>query len=491
MSEQQAEKTQSFGKDVLKLVSGTAIAQIIGVISAPILSRLYEPEAFGVTALFISITGIVLVIASGRYELTILLPKNEKIAANLFFLSNFFVVVTSLILFVAVLFFSEPIAHLLNAPEIAPYLILVPLALLAQGFFKVLNYWSTRIKEFGKLSISKGLSSLLNTLCQLGFGFTGFATGGYMILSNVIGFVGSSYYLGHSVFKKYYQLLKRSVSVKKSLYSLKRYKEFPIFGTWASLLNEVSWQLPAFMLAYFFNPTIVGFYALGNRVLRLPMNFIGGAIGQVFFQRASEANVQAKLKEVVLNVFEKLFKIGFLPLLILTLTGEDFFVVIFGQKWGEAGIYTQILSLWSFLWFISSPLSKLFSVLEIQDRSLWINFWVFITRFVSLLVGGLYKDIYVCLALFSLSGILVYGSMNIYLLLKAGVSRQDVFQVFETVLKKSFLFFICVISIKYLTNNSALIVAFSILNMLLYFYFILKTDKEMLALFKKIRGKIG
>ena len=56
-------KENSFGKDVLKLVSGTAVAQVLSILAAPILTRLYAPEAFGVLALFVSITSIINVIA--------------------------------------------------------------------------------------------------------------------------------------------------------------------------------------------------------------------------------------------------------------------------------------------------------------------------------------------------------------------------------------------------------------------------------------------
>lgn len=45
------EKKSSFAGDVLKLVSGTTIAQAIGVLATPLLTRLYAPEAFGTLAL--------------------------------------------------------------------------------------------------------------------------------------------------------------------------------------------------------------------------------------------------------------------------------------------------------------------------------------------------------------------------------------------------------------------------------------------------------
>ena len=73
----------SFAGDVLKLVSGTTLAQAIGILITPILTRLYAPEAFGTLALFTSITSILSVIACMRYELAIMLPESDEEAANL------------------------------------------------------------------------------------------------------------------------------------------------------------------------------------------------------------------------------------------------------------------------------------------------------------------------------------------------------------------------------------------------------------------------
>ena len=73
----------SFAIDVLKLVSGTALAQALSLLVAPILSRLYSPNAFGTAALFASLVSIVGVIVCFRYEQAIMLPKRDEEAANL------------------------------------------------------------------------------------------------------------------------------------------------------------------------------------------------------------------------------------------------------------------------------------------------------------------------------------------------------------------------------------------------------------------------
>ena len=144
-----------FVSNVLKLTSGSVIAQGLGILVAPILTRLFAPEAFGVAALFASITGIIGVVACLRYELSIMLPKTDDEAANLFGVSVFFVLVVTGISAFVILFAGDRIAQLLNSPYLSKYLWLVPPTVFLSGVFLALNYWNSRTKHFGRLSIAR------------------------------------------------------------------------------------------------------------------------------------------------------------------------------------------------------------------------------------------------------------------------------------------------------------------------------------------------
>jgi len=108
-------------------------------------------------------------------------------------------------------------------------------------------------------------------------------------------------------------------------------------------------------------------------------------------------------------------------MLVLGIVAGDVFRVVFGARWAEAGVYTQILSFWTFFWFISSPLSSLFSVLERQEFGLKLNVLILGTRFVSLAAGGLLGNARLALTLFAASGVLVYGHYSFAILAAAGV----------------------------------------------------------------------
>ena len=73
-------------RNVLKLAGGTAGSQVITVAAAPILTRLYGPESFGVLATYVSILALLNVVSSLRYELAIAVPEDDDEAIALVWL---------------------------------------------------------------------------------------------------------------------------------------------------------------------------------------------------------------------------------------------------------------------------------------------------------------------------------------------------------------------------------------------------------------------
>jgi O-antigen/teichoic acid export membrane protein len=49
---------------------------------------------------------------------------------------------------------------------------------------------------------------------------------------------------------------------------------------------------------------------------------------------------------------------------MLALVGKELFTVAFGAQWAEAGVYTQVLSVWMLFWFISAPMTRVVNIWE-------------------------------------------------------------------------------------------------------------------------------
>ncbi|MFC1490173.1 oligosaccharide flippase family protein [Candidatus Latescibacterota bacterium] len=405
-----------FIRNVITLMTGTTIAQAIPIALSPVLSRLYTPEEFGLFALFASVVGIISVIATGCYELAIVLPEKDEDAINIIALSLILAFIVSAVSFLVICLFNSEISDLLNNPEISIWLYFVPFAVFFIGTYQSFNYWLNRKKQFRKMAYGRITQNTAMAGTKLSLGFGGAGASGLMTGNIFGGFVGTGLLGWLTLRDDSFKL--RLISKKAIITQAIRYKRFPIFASWSGFLNAASVQVPIILLTSLFSATSAGLYYYSHKLLSMPMSLLGMSIGQVFFQKASEhKDNPEKLKEITFLVYKKLLYIGVLPLALIMVYGDFIFGFVFGSDWVTAGQYARVLSPWILFVFISSPLSTLFDVLGKQKEELFFNVFIFLARITALLTGYLFfHDAYVAVILFGFTGALMWLGYSIYLL---------------------------------------------------------------------------
>lgn len=414
----------NFITNVLKLVSGSVTAQILGILLIPIVTRIYNPSDFGIFQIFMSISGILVIVSTFSYQFAIMLPKTEEDAANVASVCTVLVTVVSLLTGIAILFVPEDI-NIFNTPGVSKYLPLLPLIIFLNGMFFVQNYWLSRKTRFGVIAGSRVSNTLTSKAFQIGFGKWSITPLG-LIGGFIAGYLFADLFMLKGI-KKDIQVFKK-VSIKRMKEVAIQYKKFPLFSSWSSIANTISPQVPAFLLAYFYSTSVVGHFSLANQVVNLPMGIVGSAIGQVFFQKVSEVkngNGEGDMKVIVGEVYKKLISIGLFPMILLIILGEQIFTFAFGEEWGISGTYVRILVPWIFLVFLSSPISTLYNVFEKQTVWLIFSIVLLVSRVVALFIGGTYGGPEFALALYSFTGIVFWLWNNAYLLGLAGISKKE------------------------------------------------------------------
>jgi O-antigen/teichoic acid export membrane protein len=413
--------TGDFARNVVTLMTGTTFAQALIILASPILTRLYGPGDYGIAALYTSILAILTVVACWCYQFAIVLPENDEDAANLLALSVLICFGMAALTLVLAALFRIPIAKLLSAPKLAPWLWLMPLSLLEAGLFQTLNYWSTRRKQFARLAARTITQSAVSVSTQVVAGFALHPGMGGLISGTIIGTLTATGQLAMQIFRDEGNILKSYINRADIKRMSIRYREFPIYSSWGVLLNSASYMLPVLLMGYFFSPAVVGYYALGNSVMSMPMNVVGGSIAQVFFPRATEARRSGTLDHLTLEMFQRLLSIGFVPILLITIVAPNLFAIIFGARWLIAGEYVRWISLLLLFAFISSPLSGVYNVMERQRDFLIFNVVLFSTRILVIIIGGIEGNALFTIALFGITGAILYIFLCIYILHLAAV----------------------------------------------------------------------
>lgn len=392
-----------FAKNVGVLVGGTSVSQLLLILASPILTRLYAPEDFGILAVYMAIVSIFVVLAGLRYELAIPLPEDEDQAINLVVLAQGLVVVVSIVTAIFLTVAGDHIVEILRVPEIYGYLWMIPLGVVLIGTYQVFNYWAIRRKSFKEISKTKIMQSIATLIVQ----FSAFKLSG---LGLVVGQTGGQSVGVWSLSKGFIKRKLYLRATRKGVWNCAgRYRDFPLYSTWAGLANVAGSQLPPLLFAVFYAPGVVGLYALAHRVMAAPMTFIGQAVGNVFLSEAPERYRNNTLAPFLLSVHRKLVYLILVPVLVLVGFGPDIFSVIFGENWRDAGEAARWLSLWMMMAFTTSPLSSMYEVAERQRLGMVMQFQLLISRCIGVVFGALYGDFIFAVACFSVSNVVSYA----------------------------------------------------------------------------------
>ncbi len=415
-----------FVKHVVTLGGGNVVMQALAIACAPVISRLFAPEAFGAVALFASIVGMVSVVSSLRYHQALMLPKEDEDAASILALCFLLVAGITALAALALAVGGSSLLRILSASKLEPYKWLLPVGVFAAGITRPLATWHSRHKRFKMLAGAGIAATSSRVTVAIGAGALGFNLGGHLILIRLLGMVISPVYQAFRLVSGEGRFVLSSASPSRMRRLAARYAKFPLVSTWSALLIGVSQNVPVLMLSAAFGMAIVGFYSRAQMLIMLPMDLIFNSLGQVLFQRLAEKKAAGQdLAHLVAEVTNRLICVATLPVLLLAVIGRELFTVACGGQWVEAGIYAQILSPWVLAASISGTLSVLFNVLERLGVGLAFNILLLAGRVGAIVLGGwVLCSARWSIALFSAAGTLGFAWSCSYLLSASGVSRR-------------------------------------------------------------------
>lgn len=362
----------NFVKSVVLISGGTAFAQLVTMISSPIITRIYTPTEYGVLTLFNSILVVFAMVGSLKYEMIIPIVDDEEESVNSIALS--FIVLIIFVTFSIILFIfcGDKILSIFGAESLKNYWYLIPVGVLLIQSYRILTQYAYRHQNFKAITRTTAIQSLVGNLSKVLTGIMGFGSLGLLssrIVSESMGLTTLSIPLLKSKF------LFKKISFSKMKWLAKRYIRFPLYQFPSTLIGQLGINLPVFFLAFIYESKIVGAFGLANSVVRMPMNLIGSSVSNVFYAEAARIGKvnPERLKVLSDKLLRKLLLIGAFPLITFLLFGPLLFVFVYGDSWESAGVFARILSVLVYFNFIFSPVSRVYEVLEKQAQILILN----------------------------------------------------------------------------------------------------------------------
>lgn len=341
-------------KNFITILSGNTISQLIPFLIAPILGRLFSPDEFAVYANFMAIATMIGIVAAGRLEYAIPIPKTHTGAQNVAATGLLFSVVLT-VLSMSVFVLKDTIAHFYKSDALTPFLWMIPLAVFSIGLLGITNFWILRKGKYNILSYGKITQSLLNNGVAALLGFYGWGVYGL-----IIGWLASQY-LGTA-----FMLLFSNLTFKRKDYNiltvkttLKEYKDFPLINSLHAFTDIFVTQFLFFwVLSSGYGWIELGLYAMMHKYVRAPIVLITSSVSQIFYKETSEAlQNDVDSSPIFFRTLKTsgVFSIPFV--LVLFFFAPTIFELYLGPNWKIAGEYAiRIIPILFFL-FLTSPVS--------------------------------------------------------------------------------------------------------------------------------------
>ncbi len=359
-----------FASNAAKLMAGSVGAQLIAFTMIPIITRYYSPEMFGVFSVYYSLVAVIGSVSTLRFSNASVLPQSDEIAADLVILSISSVIASTLMVLlisIGVYAFWPDRADYIDAW----FLVLVAIGVMLSGCLQSIHFWSLREKLFTRMGWSRFSESVVDRSFVLFMLVFSYASYYGLLLGRLVGlFCALSILLRGGRLTGLVSKL-RQTTWKRLRIAAHKYRNFPLYSTWAYLLTPINRALPVWMLMAYYSPVETGFFALGQRVLNVPAQLTVNALSRTFLQKCvDDHNNRKDLAPNTLRLLSAVLYVVLPTVLILTTFGSPLFRLIFGAEWEIAGQYVEILAPSLAIFFLYRICSVFFDVFEKQKQRL-------------------------------------------------------------------------------------------------------------------------
>ena len=342
----------SFFVSVFKVGSGQLIAQILALVSVPILSRVYSDTAYGDTALITSTAAILINLSTFGLQSAVMKPEDDEECRTVFttaFLTNTLICTL----------FTAGCAVLLGRFRVFDVSENYPLALVTMWMYcvlystnQLLTVYSNRKKRYNRLFFNPIIGAAVNFAVAIPLGLLGFGFMGFM-LTNISQYLLTSVHMmwGDLPYKKGYTLR----DFKRVFVD---YKDYVLFQYPSNFIGNFGIEYPTQYLGRVFTTQQLGGYSMCVRVMKYPIRLIAAPISTVYFRTATEYHREGKnLAGFTYKMISRILLAAAVPVAVFIFAAEPLFAFVLGGSWRAAGTLAGFLIIQYVLLFCSQTTS--------------------------------------------------------------------------------------------------------------------------------------
>ncbi|HCW7221653.1 TPA: type 8 capsular polysaccharide synthesis protein Cap8K [Staphylococcus aureus] len=353
-------RLNKFIGDSFLMILSSGIAQVILIITNPIITRLYSPAEFGEFTIFSNIAMILIPIINARYDLLIVNAKNDR-SANILSQISFLISLLILLILIPILAISAWLY-----PNFILDFIFIIIMLFLVSLTNIFTNYLNKERKYKVLSLINVFRAGSMALLQIIFGLLSLGSLGLIIgfsLSYITGIT-----LGYKTFKKHFNIVRNKEETKALFLENKNQL---VYSTPSILLNSLSFSVVVFFIGILYTNTEVGIYGMAIRVLGIPVTIISLGLSKIFMQQANDYYIErGNFRNLLLKFSSTLVIVSIILYVPLYLFSEELVNILLGHSWVDAITVIKIVIPLFVIRLIVSTVSLSVIVLQKQQLEL-------------------------------------------------------------------------------------------------------------------------
>lgn len=397
--------------------------------------------------------------------------------------SVYWVNIASGFFFTSIIFFSAiPIANYYDSNELVKYIQIISISFLILSISRLYKFLFIKKLELRKIAISEILSYSISFISL------------WILL-----------YLNFKVLAFVYSILIRSIiqSIYLFIYGLKVFKplfiydhkslkylfNYGLFNLGQNLTIYINSQLDVILIGRLMGMEVLGVYSVAKVLASKPLQLISPIISKITFPLMS--NVQfdnEKLKNIYLKAVKYLFSIVVIIYLVMLVEASDLIHIIYKNKWDDAIILLQLLTILYIINAIGNPIGSLILASGKVKLGFYWNLIMLLIIPIIIYFSSFYgiKQIIISLITYQLLSLIISYKIITKKILRISLSELLTPLLYILLLVLPSIITIVILS-NYITNPYIRIIGLPIIALLVYILSIYKFNNRY---FKEIKNNL-
>lgn len=354
--------SSDYWRDITWLAAGTAVAQAINLLGMPLLTRLYEPAAFGVLSIFTQAVAFASVLITLRYEYAVMLPRSARDAAGVLWLVAALALAGTAAATILLIAAQPWLHHLAAEVPLAVWLLVPPLAGLSAMVLALQHDLQREAKYrlLGAAEVATKTSYLV--LAAAAALVLPRAQALALAAATLLAMAVRGAWLLRGSDRRNHVRLSMLYSRGWRRIALRQWRQHAALSRsmlLSHLLMTGTGLAPTLYIGHAFGADTLGQWALVVSTTYLPSALVGAAIGNVYFQRAAQAHAARQpLAPLWRDTARRLMLLGVPAFVVLAAAARWLYPWLFGPKWVSAGEFAAVMALAAGLGFVSGPMDR-------------------------------------------------------------------------------------------------------------------------------------